>query len=199
MQPLLVLLDPITNKETVMQLTLERWDSPVSTLLLAADGEGNLRALDFVDHETRLHRLLRLHYGNYTLEEGEVPRSIKERLTAYFGGEIDALDDISVATGGTRFQCDVWNALRAIPPGTTTTYGELAVQVGRGGASRAVGAANGSNPVSIVVPCHRVIGANGTLTGYASGLPRKRWLLDHELRFASEPNGVSRRVASPAR
>ena len=177
-----------------MRLTLERWDSPVSTLLLAADDEGNLRVLEFVEYESRMHRLLRLHYGDYTLEEGKVPSSITQALTAYFDGQLDALDDIPVATGGTRFQCDVWNALREIPSGTTTTYGELAVKVGRGGASRAVGAANGANPISIVVPCHRVIGANGTLTGYASGLPRKRWLLDHELRFAGEPCGVSRRV-----
>jgi methylated-DNA-[protein]-cysteine S-methyltransferase len=167
-----------------MQLWLERWSSPVSTLLLVTDEKGSLRALDFVDHEVRMHRLLRLHYGACALQEGKAPCSIKNCLTAYFEGEIDALGDIPVATGGTRFQCDVWNALRTIPPSTTVSYKQLAVKIGRAGASRAVGAANGANPISIVVPCHRVIGADGTLTGYASGLPRKRWLLDHELRFA---------------
>ena len=174
-----------------MRFTLERWESPVSTCLLVTDPEGNLRALDFVDHEPRMHRLLRLHYGDYTLEDGKAPDAIKQSLTAYFEGEVEALDEISVATGGTQFQRDVWKALRAIPSGTTTTYGELAEKLGRGGASRAVGAANGANPIAIVVPCHRVIGANGTLTGYASGLPRKRWLLDHELRFARAPLCVS--------
>ncbi|HEX3316108.1 MAG TPA: methylated-DNA--[protein]-cysteine S-methyltransferase [Gemmataceae bacterium] len=167
-----------------MRLSLDRWSSPVSTLLFVTDREGNLRALEFDDHEDRMHRLLSLHYGNYTFEEGKAPRAIRQSLAAYFDGKLDALDGIPVATGGTRFQCDVWNALRAIPSGTTTTYGQLAETIGRSGASRAVGAANGANPVAIVVPCHRVIGANGTLTGYASGLPRKRWLLDHEMRFA---------------
>lgn len=171
-----------------MQLVMERWSSPVATLLLAADEEGILRALDFVDYEARMHRLLRLHYGGYALADGKAPRSIKECLTAYFGGAMDALGDIPVATGGTPFQRDVWNALRTIPAGRTLSYGELAVKIGRSGASRAVGAANGANPVAIVVPCHRVIGADGALTGYASGLPHKRWLLDHERRFAGSPS-----------
>jgi methylated-DNA-[protein]-cysteine S-methyltransferase len=114
------------------------------------------------------------------LDEGAAPKSIVKVLNAYFAGELDALNDVPVATGGTEFQRKVWRALRMIPAGATMSYGELAAKIGRPSASRAVGAANGSNPVAIVVPCHRVIGANGTLTGYGGGLPRKRWLLDHE-------------------
>ena len=104
--------------------------------------------------------------------------------TAYFTGDLDAIANLPTATGGTSFQREVWKALQAIPAATTTSYGKLAARLGRPTASRAVGAANGSNPIAIVVPCHRVIGTNGTLTGYASGLPRKQWLLDHERRFA---------------
>jgi methylated-DNA-[protein]-cysteine S-methyltransferase len=85
-----------------------------------------------------------------------------------------------VATNGTDFQKSVWHALRAIPAGQTVTYGELARRLGQPTAMRAVGLANGANPIGIVVPCHRVVGANGTLTGYAGGLERKRWLLAHE-------------------
>src|SRR5207244_1075492 len=106
-------------------------------------------------------------------------------LEAYFAGRIDALAEIRTATGGTHFQREVWNALRGIPAGATISYGQLAASLGRAGASRAVGAANGANPIPIVVPCHRVIGANGTLTGYGGGLAHKRWLLDHEATFAS--------------
>jgi O-6-methylguanine DNA methyltransferase len=139
-----------------------------------------------------MRRLLRDHYGDYTLEEGAAPASLTRALDAYFDGSIAALAHVRVATGGTPFQREVWGALRTIPAGTTVSYGQLAAALGRAGASRAVGAANGVNPVGIVVPCHRVIGANGTLTGYAGGLPRKRWLLDHERRFARTLPGPTR-------
>jgi len=167
-----------------MRLRLERRASPVSSLLLVTDDAGVLRALEFADHEARMHRLLRVHYGDYALRDGAAPAPITRALGAYFSGSVDELADVPTATGGTPFQREVWKALRAIPAGTTISYGQLAVNLGRAGASRAVGAANGANPIAIVVPCHRVIGANGTLTGYASGLPHKRWLLDHERRFA---------------
>jgi methylated-DNA-[protein]-cysteine S-methyltransferase len=103
---------------------------------------------------------------------------------------MDALDEVKTATGGTPFQREVWQALRAIPAGAPTSYGQLAASIGRPRASRAVGAANGANPIPIVVPCHRVIGANGTLTGFASGLANKQWLLEHEARFAPIAAGV---------
>jgi methylated-DNA-[protein]-cysteine S-methyltransferase len=172
-----------------MHLRLERWASPISTLLLFTDEDGALRGLDFADNEARMTRLMRIHYGIHTLQEAAAPASITRALTAYFEGDMQALAPIRTATAGTPFQRAVWRALRAIPSGTTTSYGQLAAQLGRPGASRAVGAANGANPIPIVVPCHRVIGANGSLTGFGSGLPRKQWLLEHEARFTAIASG----------
>lgn len=168
-----------------MHLRLSKVASPIAPLLLVTDTEGTLRALDFSDNEQRMHGMLRGHYDDFVLESSELPNSIAQALDAYFAGDLGALDDIRTATGGTSFQLEVWKELRAIKAGRTKSYGELAAAVGRPKASRAVGAANGSNPISIVVPCHRVIGANGTLTGYGGGLPRKRWLLEHEQRYAA--------------
>jgi methylated-DNA-[protein]-cysteine S-methyltransferase len=168
-----------------MRLQLERWNSTAFPLLLVTDNDGALRALEFVENEARLRGLLGRYYGEHTLAEGEAPVAITQALAAYFEGTIDALADVQTATAGTEFQREVWKALRAIPAGTTISYGQLAAKLGREGASRAVGAANGANPIPIVVPCHRVIGADGSLTGFGSGLPRKRWLLDHEARFAA--------------
>jgi methylated-DNA-[protein]-cysteine S-methyltransferase len=170
-----------------MRLQLERWSSPISSLLLVTDDAGALRALEFASHEPRMHRLLRLHYGQYTLQDGAAPAFVTHTLESYFDGNLDALKTIKVATGGTPFQRSVWKALREIPAGTTLSYGRLAAKIGRPGASRAVGAANGANPIAIVVPCHRVIGANGTLTGYASGIPHKHWLLEHERQYTALP------------
>jgi methylated-DNA-[protein]-cysteine S-methyltransferase len=149
------------------------------------DEEDTLRALEFADHVSRIRRFLHDHYGEYDLQDGAAPKSIIHSLDAYFDGDLAALDSIQIATGGTPFQRAVWRALRKIKPSTTTSYGQLATRIGRPTASRAVGAANGSNPIAIVVPCHRVIGVNGSLTGYGGGLPRKRWLLEHERRHAS--------------
>jgi methylated-DNA-[protein]-cysteine S-methyltransferase len=101
-------------------------------------------------------------------------------LLAYFDGDLDAIADLPTATNGTAFQRAVWSALRRIPAGRTVSYGMLATQIGRPKAIRAVGLANGANPIAIVVPCHRVIGADTSLTGYGGGLHRKRWLLAHE-------------------
>lgn len=168
-----------------MRLQLERWPSPVGTLLLVTDNNGVLRALEFAENESRMLSLLRRHYGDSPLTEGKAPAPLKRSLAAYFNGDIAALAHIETATAGTQFQREVWKALRSIPAGTTISYGQLAAKLGRKGASRAVGAANGANPIPIVVPCHRVIGADGSLTGFGSGLPRKRWLLDHEKRFAA--------------
>lgn len=167
-----------------MQLRLERWAAPISTLMLVTDEADVLRALYFGERVDQLDRVLRTHYGNYSLTEGRAPEAIRGALEAYFDGSLNAIDAIPVATGGTPFQRDVWRALRDIPAGTTMTYGQLASIVGREGSSRAVGAANGANPIAIVVPCHRVVGADGTLTGYGGGLPNKRWLLAHEARHS---------------
>ncbi len=163
-----------------MQLTLTRYAAPVAELLLVTDSDGALRALDFVDYQERMHRLLARHYGSFTLVEGDAPGAITAALDAYFAGHLTALDSVPVATGGTEFQRSVWAALRRIPAGKTQGYGALAAQLGKPGAARAVGLANGLNPIGIVVPCHRVIGASGALTGYAGGVERKRWLLEHE-------------------
>src|SRR5262245_12178340 len=150
-------------------LFFDRVASPLGDLRLVWDSQTRVRALDFDGYDHRMTDLLRRHYGaegeGYRLIDDSAPAEIVNRLSAYFDGELDALDTIDVESGGTPFQRRVWSALRGIPSGTTTSYGKLAATVGCAGASRAVGAANGANPVAIIVPCHRVIGANGTLTG----------------------------------
>ncbi len=163
-----------------MQLTLARYQAPAFEILVVSDGDGVLRALDFSDYAERMHRLLARHYGTYSLAAGDTPPAIAAALDAYFAGDLTALDALPVATAGTPFQKSVWAALRQIPAGATCGYGALAAQIGKPGAARAVGLANGSNPIGIVVPCHRVIGASGALTGYAGGVERKAWLLAHE-------------------
>ena len=164
----------------LLRLTLDRLASPVGEVLVATDADGAVRALDFHDYEARLRRLLIRHYGAVELVEGHAPEPVRQAIQAWFGGDLTALDAVPVRTGGTDFQRSVWKALRDIPAGETRTYGQLAAAIGAPRAVRAVGLANGANPVGVIVPCHRVIGANGTLTGYAGGLERKRWLLAHE-------------------
>lgn len=156
--------------------------SPIGAIIVVTDEQGRLRALDFTDYEERMQRLLRLHYGAgaVTLAEARSPSRAARALGAYLAGKVSAIDDVPVETGGTGFQREVWAELRRIPPGRTISYGTLAARLGRPKAVRAVGLANGANPVGIVVPCHRVIGADGSLTGYGGGIERKRWLLAHE-------------------
>lgn len=165
-----------------LALLIDRTDTPLGELLVVADREGNLRASHWTDHETSLRRSLSQHYGEngFTLEEARNPNNLTDAIRRYFAGELTVIDGLPVETGGTPFQREVWHALRKIPCGTTVSYGELAKQIGRPAAVRAVGLANGANPVGIVVPCHRVIGADGSLTGYGGGLERKCWLLKHE-------------------
>ena len=160
--------------------TLDRIATPVGEVLLVTDAQGTVRALDFHDYEPRMMRLLHRHYGHANLTPGTAPEPVRAAVEAYFSGDTRALDSLTVATGGTAFQREVWAALRTIPVGETRSYGQLAAAIGRPSAVRAVGLANGANPVGVIVPCHRVVGANGTLTGYAGGLERKRWLLAHE-------------------
>lgn len=163
-----------------VRLFLDRAPSPIGEILIVTDETGLLRAVDFHDFEPRLRRLLRLHYGDLPLENGDASAGTKAAFARYFAGELGALADLPWDTGGTPFQRSVWRALAAIPPGETVTYSELARRVERPAAIRAVGAANGANPLSLVAPCHRVIGMSGALTGYAGGIDRKRWLLAHE-------------------
>ncbi|PKU24853.1 methylated-DNA--[protein]-cysteine S-methyltransferase [Telmatospirillum siberiense] len=163
--------------------TLSRRSTPIGQVLLLTDEKNRLRALDWEDCTTRLRLLLRRHYAQpITLIEGTSPAGVSGALDAYFAGEPDAIESLPVKTGGTVFQRAVWAALRKIPCGRTMSYRDLASSIGRPTAVRAIGLANGANPIGIVVPCHRVIGADGTLTGYAGGLHRKRWLLAHEAR-----------------
>ena len=165
-----------------LRLLIDKLDTPIGELAVIADAKGNLRTLEWTDHDERMHRALRQHYGKdgFVLEPARDPGGFTSALRAYFAGDLAAIDRLPTATGGTPFQRLVWRALRQIPCGTTLSYSEVARRIGRAEAVRAVGLANGANPISIVVPCHRVIGANGSLTGYGGGLERKKWLLDHE-------------------
>ena len=159
----------------------DRLPSPVGMLIVGTDAQDRVRVLEFEDHEDRMHRLMRRQYvAGHAVEQGTISPGVRDALTAYFSGKLDALDLLETATGGTAFQRRVWAALRAIPAGTTESYGALAARIGMPSAVRAVGLANGANAIAIVVPCHRVIGANGSLTGFGGGLERKQWLLRHE-------------------
>jgi len=163
---------------------VDRMPSPLGMIMLVVDGDGVLRALDFEDHEARMQQLLQRHYGAGGLTSKRAPARVTDALAAYFAGDLGAVEDLAVRANGTEFQTRVWSALRRIPVGMTWSYGQLAAAVGNPKGSRAVGLANGANPIGIVVPCHRVIGANGTLTGYGGGIERKRWLLAHEQRWS---------------
>lgn len=162
------------------RFSLDRLDTPIGVALVVTDGEGFLRALDWWDYETRLRRLLKRHYGDIVLEDAPAPTNLVRALKGYFSGDLDQLATIKWRTGGTSFQRNVWTALQTIPAGRTSSYGELAAKLSVPNAARAVGLANGANPISVVVPCHRLIGSDGSLTGYGGGLKRKQWLLQHE-------------------
>lgn len=161
---------------------IDRMATPVGELVLIADEQDRLRAIDWTEHEVRLMKLLHTHYraDHFQLVDRHNPGGLTDIMQRYFSGELDVIDSVPVMTAGTEFQRTVWQQLRQIPCGEIITYGELAKRIGRPTASRAVGMANGSNPISIVVPCHRVIGSQGALTGYAGGVQRKAWLLKHE-------------------
>ena len=162
-------------------LLIDRLASPIGLILVVADEEGRLCAVDYGDYETRMRTLLNRRFGKgYELSETLNPFGFSQKIQAYLAGDFHSLDNIKVNPGGTAFQQEVWTALRTIPVGTTLSYGGLAARLGRPTAYRAVGMTNGLNPIAIVLPCHRVVGANAALTGYAGGLARKRWLLEHE-------------------
>jgi methylated-DNA-[protein]-cysteine S-methyltransferase len=163
----------------MMELLIDRIDSAIGKIIVVVQND-QLCTLDFADYEARMLLLLKKRYPSLQLKPTVNPIGMRDRLQAYFNGDYTQIHDIPVSTGGTPFQQQVWSALKMIPPGKTISYGELATQLGKPSASRAVGMANSLNPVAIVLPCHRVIGANASLTGYAGGLERKRWLLQHE-------------------
>ncbi|MEO7141958.1 MAG: methylated-DNA--[protein]-cysteine S-methyltransferase [Bryobacteraceae bacterium] len=176
-----------------LRLFIDRMMTPLGELILLSDEFGNLRAVDWTDHEERMRLLLSRHYRatKIAMEPGGNRYGFTSALESYFAGDLECLQSLPVSTGGTVFQRSVWQALRSIPAGETTGYGSLAKRLGQPSAARAVGLANGANPVGIVVPCHRVIGANGSLTGYGGGLQRKQWLLDHERKHSGAQNGSS--------
>jgi methylated-DNA-[protein]-cysteine S-methyltransferase len=166
-----------------MQLFVERIKTPIGALLITHDGKA-LANITFADREDRRAGELDRDFPGAETARAQKPTRLAKALAGYFQGDIRAIDQLPVIDLGTEFQQACWKALRRIAPGTTRSYGELARAIGRPKASRAVGAANGFNPVSIVVPCHRLVGADGSLVRYGGGLERKRWLIDHEARYA---------------
>ena len=154
-------------------------DSPIGVITCVTKDDA-LVALEFEGNDERLRRLLAHRFGPVVLAAPRGASDVSRRIQAYFAGDWPAIESLPVALGGTPFERRVHAELRRIPRGQTISYTTLAQRVGAANAVRAVGAANAKNPISIVVPCHRVIGANGSLTGYAGGLERKRWLLEHE-------------------
>lgn len=166
----------------MLKLLEDKIATPLGPLWILCDEQFQLRAVEWEEHSNRMEQLLDLHYRRegYKRITARNPGGLSHKLADYFAGDLGVIDALPTATAGTPFQREVWQALRTIPCGQVMHYGQLAGVLGRPGAARAVGAANGSNPVSIVVPCHRVIGRNGTMTGYAGGVQRKEWLLRHE-------------------
>lgn len=168
------------TETTEPRLTHERIGTRFGELVLVSDNEGVLRALSLPGRDSWLEGSMRRQYGANASREGKTPAAIKAALADYCDGDLGALSRIPWTTRGTAFQRRVWAALYAIPVGETTSYAALAASIGSPDAVRAVGAANGANPVAIVVPCHRVVGSDGSLTGFGGGLPMKMALLRHE-------------------
>lgn len=165
-----------------MQLYSETLKTPTGEMQLLTDANGAVRALEWTDLSQRRARLLKRQYPkqSFRIETAPAPTKAFKALADYFDGKLNALEDLAVIHGGTPFQREVWTALRTIPVGQTVSYGDLAQRIKRPKAVRALGLANGANPIGIITPCHRVIGRKGALTGYGGGLERKRWLLTHE-------------------
>lgn len=168
------------STRTPERFGLDRLATPIGIALLVTDADGALCALDWDDYEHRMRELLRLQHGAVDLVDQPAPSGTKAALSAYFDGDLGRLSAIEWRIAGTPFQQKVWTALAKIPAGTTMSYGALAARIEMPRAIRAVGHANGANPISVVLPCHRLIGADGSLVKYGGGLARKRWLLRHE-------------------
>jgi methylated-DNA-[protein]-cysteine S-methyltransferase len=185
----------VKDKTMITLLQFDEIPSPIGKVRIVVDN-GKLAALDFEGFDTRMHKLLSKRYGafqvnpaaqdahgngflGYAFVKTPNPWGFSEAVSRYFAGEVEALAGLPVSTGGTAFQQACWQALRSVRVGTTATYAQQAQRMGSPKAVRAVGAANGQNPVALVIPCHRVKSAH-SLTGYAGGLWRKEWLLRHE-------------------
>ena len=160
-------------------IALATVDSPIGELTVAARGS-RVCLVHFGPVSEYVRSAVATWYPDAAVAFADDPAGVVSVLIRYFGGDLASLDEVEVELHGTPFQQRVWNALRTVPAGTTTSYADLAGRVGSPSAVRAVGAANGANPVAVVLPCHRIIGSNGSLTGYGGGLDRKRWLLHHE-------------------
>ena len=163
----------------MMELLVDYIPSPIGTIVIVVEGD-KLCSLDFEDCTERMMRLLRRRYAEVRLKHTTDPHGFSKRIRTYFEGDYESLTAIPVNTGGTPFQQQVWTALCGIPVGETLSYSRLAAGIGKPTAARAVGMMNSLNPVALVLPCHRVVGSDASLTGYAGGLERKRWLLRHE-------------------
>ena len=164
---------------TTTSLLVTEIETPEGAIVFARRGE-RLVALGFKDHWARLKRDLEKRFGSVELVPDAKGGQAGNALRRYLGGDLAALEALEVDTRGTPFQEKVWSRLRKIPAGATCSYADLARAVGKPSAVRAVAGANARNPVSLVVPCHRVIAKDGKLSGYGGGVPRKRWLLTHE-------------------
>ncbi|HZR84529.1 MAG TPA: methylated-DNA--[protein]-cysteine S-methyltransferase [Candidatus Binatia bacterium] len=166
-----------------MTPTIAEIATPIGALDVVLDGD-SLLALLFADRGDRTLARLERQLGSTRSAWRPAPRTSAtlRRIRDYFAGDLSVLDEIEIAPHGTPFQLAVWKRVRQIPVGETASYSDVARDIRAPAAVRAVGAANGANPICIVVPCHRVIGATGDLTGYGGGLDRKRWLLSHESR-----------------
>ena len=166
------------------ELSLMVYESPIGAMDMVMDGD-TLVYLDFAGNPDRFHRLLGARFGDFSTRPGSENAKIHTALERYFQQGGNPFGDIPLETYGTPFQRQVWQALQKIPPGATIDYSTLAKRVGNPRAVRAVGSSNGRNPISIIIPCHRVVGRDGTLRGYAGGEDRKRWLIDHEAACAA--------------
>ena len=161
------------------ELQSDTVSSPIGHIAVVADGE-ELVFLDFEDNQERKLTLLKRRFGEVTLNDERNVLGMRDRIARYFQGDREAFDGIKLSAGGTDFQRQVWQALCDIPWGQSISYDQLARDIGNGSAIRAAASANARNPISIIVPCHRVIGKNGSMRGYAGGVDRKVWLLRHE-------------------
>lgn len=165
----------------IPRLTTSTLPSPVGPLAIAADEQGRLRGVSFGDGLTKA---MRREYPRASFLEGETPTAVRDGIDAYFAGDMKAFARIpwtlEDAAAGDGFQARVWAALAEVPAGVTITYGEMAKRAGEAGAAQAAGVALNRNPIPLVLPCHRVIGADGAMVGFGGGLERKTWLLRHE-------------------
>jgi len=182
----------VSRLTAARQLRVDFTETPIGRFAIVADERGHVRAAGFVSGHARMQRLLQslAQDAQCTLTHEPNPAGVSERVERYFVGDLAAFEGMPVELDGTPFQREVWRALCDIPSGQTRSYGDIATSIGRPTAVRAVGLANGSNPISLIVPCHRVIGSSGSLTGYAGGIERKRWLLQHERALGLDADAI---------